>query len=277
MSAAGPGYELRATLLAARGVSLRHGDLQVLREVDLEIRDVYRPGKVTGQVVGLLGPSGIGKTSLFRILAGLDAPDSGTVTVGDPAVPVERGMIGVVAQNYPLFAHRTVLGNLVVAGRQAGLSATLARDKAADLLRRFDLLDRAAVFPVQLSGGQRQRIAIAQQFMCSEHFLLLDEPFSGLDPIAVGQVAQMLSEVACLDELNTIVVVTHDIAAALEVADTIWLLGRDRDTAGRVIPGARIQATYDLMARGLAWHHGISSTPPFLELLGEIRARFPSL
>jgi NitT/TauT family transport system ATP-binding protein len=272
-----PGYELGATLLAARGVAVSLGGVQVLRDVNLEVRDVVRPGTCTGQVVALLGPSGMGKTTLFRILAGLEAPDAGSVLIGDPQRPVERGMVGVVAQNYPLFAHRTVLGNLVVAGRRAGQSRVAARGRATEMLRRFDLLDRAEVYPAQLSGGQRQRVAIAQQFMCSEHFLLLDEPFSGLDPIAIGRVAEMLTEVVNLDELNTIIIVTHDITAALEVADTVWLLGRDRDAAGAAIPGARIQATYDLMECGLAWHPGIGSSPRLLEMAAEIRGRFGKL
>jgi polar amino acid transport system ATP-binding protein/sulfate transport system ATP-binding protein len=271
------GYELRGPVLAARGVNVALGGTKILRDVDLEIRDVVRPGTCTGQVVALLGPSGVGKTTLFRILAGLQEPDSGSVTIGDPGVPVERGMVGVVAQNYPLFAHRTVLGNLVVAGRRAGLAGGAAKERAFDMLRRFDLDERAEVYPAQLSGGQRQRVAIAQQFMCSEHFLLLDEPFSGLDPIAVARVSAMLTEVANLDELNTIVVVTHDINAALEVADTVWLLGRDHDAEGKAIPGARIQGTYDLMECGLAWRQGIGALPQLLEMAAEIRGRFASL
>jgi polar amino acid transport system ATP-binding protein/sulfate transport system ATP-binding protein len=282
MSAAGgpaqpAAYELRSTVLAARGINLDLGGVPILRGVDLEVRDVVRPGTCTGQVMALLGPSGVGKTTLFRVLAGLQQPDSGTVLIGSPGVPVERGMVGVVAQNYPLFAHRSVLGNLVVAGRRAGQSRARARTSAREMLRRFDLLDRAALYPAQLSGGQRQRVAIAQQFMCSEHFLLLDEPFSGLDPIAVEKVAEMLVEVANLDELNTVIIVTHDITAALEVADVVWLLGRDRDAAGAPIPGARIQDTYDLMECGLAWHKGIGSSPRLLEMAAKIRSRFALL
>ncbi|MBV8202868.1 MAG: ABC transporter ATP-binding protein, partial [Acidobacteria bacterium] len=263
-------YELRSTVLAARGINLRLGGVPILRDVDLEVRDVVRPGVCTGQVVALLGPSGVGKTTLFRVLAGLQRPDSGTVLIGSPGVPVERGMVGVVAQNYPLFAHRSVLGNLVVAGRRAGQSRAEARARATDMLGRFDLLDRAGLYPAQLSGGQRQRVAIAQQFMCSEHYLLLDEPFSGLDPIAVEKVAEMLVEVANLDELNTVIVVTHDITAALEVADVVWLLGRDRDSSGAPLPGARIQDSYDLMECGLAWHKGIGSSPRLLEMAAKI-------
>jgi NitT/TauT family transport system ATP-binding protein len=266
-----------ASILKAENVNVTLGGTPVLRDVNFEIRDVRRPGCIAGQVVGLLGPSGIGKTTLFRVLAGLDQPDTGRVVLGEEAVPVRRGMVGVVAQSYPLFAHRKVLGNLIVAGRRAGLSRQQAREKAMGFLERFDLADRANVYPVQLSGGQRQRVAIAQQFMCSEHFLLLDEPFSGLDPVAVDRVCALLNEVACMHELNTIVVVTHDISAALEVADTIWLMGRDRDAGGKVVPGAKIQASYNLIEKGLAWRDGIATTPEFLETLREIRSRFPAL
>ncbi|HET8646690.1 MAG TPA: ATP-binding cassette domain-containing protein, partial [Vicinamibacteria bacterium] len=165
----------------------------------------------------------------------------------------------------------------VVAAGQAGLDGPAAREKALSFLRRFHLEDRGHLYPSQLSGGQRQRVAIAQQFMCSEHFLLMDEPFSGLDPLAVDRVCELISEVAGLHELNTIVVVTHDIPAAIEVSDTIVLLGRDRDAQGKVIPGARVQATYNLVERGLAFRKGVTTTPEFMELLREILARFPTL
>jgi len=270
-------YEYHATILKAKDVSLNLGGNQILRDVDLEVKDIHRPGTVTGQVVALLGPSGIGKTRFFRILAGLDAPDTGSVLIGEKAVPVRRGMVGVVAQNYPLFQHRTVLDNLLVAGNQAGLPKTAARDKAQGFLKRFRLEDRGKLYPSQLSGGQRQRVAIAQQFMCSEHFLLMDEPFSGLDPVAVDHVSALIQEVAGLHTLNTIILVTHDIRAALAVADTLVLMGRDRDAAGNIIPGARIQATYNLLERGLAYQKEITSRPDFLELLAEVVARFPHL
>ena len=270
-------HTLGAPILKAENVWLTLGGNLILRDVDVELRDVRRPGNVTGQVVGLLGPSGIGKTRLFRIMAGLDEPDRGRVLVGENLVPVERGMVGVVAQRYTLFQHRTVMGNLLVAGAQAGLSGKEARAKARSFLERFHLEPQADRYPLQLSGGQQQRVAIAQQFMCSEHFLLMDEPFSGLDPIAVDRVAELIAEMASLHELNTIVVVTHDIAAAIEVSDTLWLMGRDRDGQGNVVPGARIQKTYDLIERGLAWREGIKTTPEFMDLMREILERFPSL
>jgi NitT/TauT family transport system ATP-binding protein len=272
-----PEHEYGSTLLRVADVSLALGGKPILRDVKLEIRDVRRPGMTTGQVVGLLGPSGMGKTQLFRILAGLNKPDRGTVLVGEDATPVQRGMVGVVAQHYPLFVHRRVLGNLVVAGRRSGLSSSDARAKAQRLLAHFKLEDAADKYPIQLSGGQRQRVAIAQQFMCSERFLLMDEPFSGLDLVQIKSVIGLIHEVASLHEFNTIIVVTHDISAALEVADTLWLLGRDRDAQGNIIAGARVQDTYNLIERGLAWQKGIADTPAFVETRREIRAKFPLL
>ena len=269
--------EYRNTILKATGVNLSLGKNVILRDLNLELRDLYRPGYVTGQIVGLLGPSGIGKTRLFRILSGIDRPDTGEVLIGEKCEPVRRGMVGVVAQNYPLFEHRTVIGNLELAARAAGCSGSAASEKAADYLRRFGLEDRAALYPCQLSGGQRQRVAIAQQILCSEHFVLMDEPFSGLDLIAVEQVCKMIVEVANTHEMNTVIVVTHDIAAAVTVADTLWLLGRDRDAGDQIIPGAKVKKEYNLAEMGLTWRDGLSDSKEFGEVVHEIRSIFPTL
>jgi polar amino acid transport system ATP-binding protein/sulfate transport system ATP-binding protein len=265
------------TLLKVENISMALGGKPVLRDLNLEIKNLVRPGLTQGQVVALLGPSGVGKTTLFRILAGLDTPDTGSVLIKQEGIPVQRGMVGVVAQHYPLFRHRTVLGNLTVAGRQANLSARDALIKAQDLLKRFGLEEQGNRYPPQLSGGQRQRVAITQQFMCSDHFLLMDEPFSGLDLVAVEQVVRLITDIAATDELKTFIIVTHDVAAAIEVADTIWILGRDRAADGSIIPGARIQETYNLVERGLAWREGVTNTPEYLDLYREIREIFPRL
>ncbi|MBN9504244.1 MAG: ABC transporter ATP-binding protein [Armatimonadetes bacterium 55-13] len=270
-------YELRECLLKVENVSLTLGGKLILRDVNVEVKNIVRPGMQQGQVVALLGPSGIGKTRLFRILAGLDEPDSGQVLVGDPPKYVVKGEVGVVAQNYPLFRHRTVASNLVVAGKQAGLDSSAAKEKADKILSEFNLEEHARKYPVQLSGGQRQRVAIAQQFMCSEHFLLMDEPFSGLDLNAIERVITMINEMAAADEMKTFIIVTHDITAALEVADTVWILGRDRDENDKIIPGARIQKNYNLIDLGLAWRHGVTEDPAFIDLMKEIRAIYPKL
>lgn len=269
-------FEYKETLLKVTRVSKKLGETLVLRDVDLEVRNLVRPGMTQGQVVALLGPSGMGKTTLFRLLAGLDEPDSGSITLQN-GEPVKKGTVGVVAQNYPLFMHRTVLSNLAVAGLQVGLSRSDAQDKANDLLKRFGVSDQAGKYPAQLSGGQRQRVAIAQQFMCSNDLLLMDEPFSGLDLIALERVIDFVMEMAAADELRTFVIVTHDIHAAVAVADSLWLLGRDRDASGNPIPGAKVQRTFNLAEMGLAWRKGISETKECSDLRREIRSIFPLL
>ena len=265
------------TLLRVIGVSQKRGGNQVLKDVNIEVKDIHRPGFEQGQVVALLGPSGVGKTTLFRLLAGLDKPDEGQILLGPKGKPVRRGEVGVVAQHYPLFQHRTVLGNLTVAGKQAGLSSGEAADKALKMLDQFGLAEQASKYPSQLSGGQRQRIAIAQQFMCSEYYLLMDEPFSGLDVNAVDRLIEFIQNAAQVHTAKTFVLVTHDVSAAIEVADTIWLMGRERNAKGEPIPGAKVVATYNLIERGLSWRKGISSTPEFLGLRAEIRQLFPTL
>ncbi len=270
-------YELKEILLKIEGVNQTLGGRPILRDVNVEVHNIHRPGLQQGQVVAFLGPSGMGKTRLFRLIAGLDEPDTGRVLVGEAQLPVKRGTVGVVAQQYPLFAHRTIMGNLKVAGRQAGLSKSDAGAKAMELLERFGLADQANKYPSQISGGQRQRVAIVQQIICSDSLLLMDEPFSGLDVAAVDRVIRLINEMAAADEHLTIIVVTHDIQAALEVADTLWVLGRERDAAGEPIPGAKIVKTYNLIEAGLAWRENITRDPAFVDLNEELRTLFHTL
>jgi polar amino acid transport system ATP-binding protein/sulfate transport system ATP-binding protein len=270
-------YHFEKTLLKVSGVTHGYADQPVLRDVNFEIRDIVRADCTTGQVVALLGPSGMGKSTLFRIMAGLDMPNAGSVEVGVDLKTVQPGMVGVVFQNYVLFEHRTVLGNLAVAAHRAGMSRAASVECSREMLKRFGLEEFARRYPVQMSGGQRQRVAIAQQFVCSQHFLLMDEPFSGLDPLAVENVCRLVTEVANLDELNTIIVVTHNIEAAMQVADFVIILGRDRNEAGEPIPGARVQENINLMDAGLTWREGLNSTPEFVEVERKIRERFRTL
>ncbi|MBC7528512.1 MAG: ABC transporter ATP-binding protein [Chthonomonadaceae bacterium] len=270
-------YEYGKTVLKAENVRKSYGKDLVLKDLSVEIKDVHRKGYTQGQAVALLGPSGVGKSTFFRLLAGLEKPDSGTILVEQESVPVERGMVGVIAQNYPLFEHRTVMSNLKLAGTLGGRTGTKAQADALDLLKRFGLAPQKDKYPTQLSGGQRQRVAIIQQLLCSDHFLLFDEPFSGLDPIAEESVCALIREMAQTDELKTFVIVTHDIPAALAVCDTVWLLGRERDEAGNPIPGSSIQKTYDLIQRGVAWRNGDRDTPEFAGVLREIREAFNRL
>lgn len=272
-------YEVKDVLISIDDVSLSFDGVPILRGVKAEVKDIVRPGCTQGQVVGILGPSGIGKTQLSRILSGLQEPTSGAVRIhgGGKTVGVQAGVVGVVAQNYPLLRHRTVLGNLVVAAEQHGYASGEARERSLAMLATFGLTDRATYFPAQLSGGQRQRVAIAQQLLCSEHFIVMDEPFTGLDPLMKDTTCELISKVALMDERNTIFVVAHDIPAVTAIADTLWLIGRDRDEKGSLVPGSRIQEQYDLAASGLAWQPDVASTPRFSAFCAEVKARFRSL
>lgn len=268
-------WERKELLLQVKDVSLKLSGRQILRDISAEVHNIVSPDTTLGQVVGILGPSGIGKTQFFRILSGLEDRFTGQVLVNSTQEPVRAGMVGVVPQDYRLFPHRTVLGNLLVAARH--YQKADAHQRAMAMLERFKLADHAGHYPAELSGGQRQRVAIARQMLSSEHFLLMDEPFSGLDPLMLDEVSRLIQEVANMNELNTIFVVTHDIAAAVAIADTLWLMGRDRDDKGEIIPGARIQTIYDLAAMGLAWHPEIHETPQFAEFVHEVRGQFPKL
>ncbi len=263
-------------LLQVRDISQSLQGNLILKGVSFQVTDLVRPGTTTGQIVGLLGPSGVGKTRLLRIIAGLDAPQAGEV-LGPGGGRFTPGSVGVVFQSYPLLRHRTVLGNLIVAGIANGLPGAEAREQAMKLLQRFDLTDRATYYPAQLSGGQRQRVAIAQQLVRQKHLLLMDEPFSGLDPASLGDVTRLLVEVANMDELNTLIIVTHDIRAAMVVSDTLLMLGRDRGADGAPQPGARVQELFDLVALGLAWRSDVESDPRFVELEKTLKERFKTL
>src|SRR6266436_9802829 len=242
------------TLLKIDHISLSYDEKVILRDVNAEIRDIVREGRTQGQVVGFLGPSGIGKTQLFRIIAGLNKPTSGRVTLNGENRPVQAGEVGVVAQDYPLFEHRTVMSNLLLAASQQEKDSKAAHDKVVQYLNDFELLDKARLYPLQLSGGQRQRCAIIQQILCSDHFLLMDEPFSGLDLLMLEKTSALIGKVANMHELNTIIVVTHDITAAAAVSDHLWLMGRDHDSKGNPLPGSHIVETYNLIERDLCWH-----------------------
>ena len=119
-------------------------------------------------------------------------------------------------------------------------------------------------------------MAIAQQIMQPRRLLLMDEPFSGLDPAALDAVMHLVVEVANMHELNTVVLVTHDIRAALAVSDTLHILGRESKNE-KPVPGARVLWSYDMVERGLAWQPDIQKLPAFVELENEIRARFKDL
>jgi ABC-type nitrate/sulfonate/bicarbonate transport system ATPase subunit len=262
-------YEKRDTLLKLEKVNMVLGGRQILRDVDAEIKDIVREGHTQGQVVCFLGPSGIGKSVLSRIIAGLWAPTSGKVTlVGGK--PVRKGLVGMVPQNYLLFDFATVRENFAIAAKQSPNGKGPAKLK--DYVERFHLERFMDLYPGQLSGGTRQRVAIVRQLLCSEHLLIMDEPFSGLDPIMKQRACGLISEVAAMDELHTIILVTHDVTEGMSVADTVWLMGREPG-----LPGARIVAEYDLAAMEMCWSEHLLADPKFLGLVAGVKERFKTL
>jgi len=256
-------------VLSVEQVSVDREGTRVLDDVSFEIVDRIREGCTTGQVVSLLGPSGVGKTTLLRVIAGLDRPSTGEVR-GPSGARLDVRDVGIVFQDYPLLAHRTVIENLVVAGRAGGMDKERATKRAVELLARVGLEGRATYWPAQLSGGQRQRAAIAQQLVQKRRVLLLDEPFSGLDPVALADVSTLVTEVANDHDLNTVMLVTHDVRSAIAVSDRLLLLG-----AGADAQGASVRASYDLVDLGLAWGNGDGASRTALEK--EIEGRFRDL
>ena len=276
MSAVIKPFTVAERLLTIENVCVSY-ESPVLKNLSASINNIEREGMKQGQIVALLGPSGSGKTQLFRCIAGLQRPNSGSIRLQANKGEVMPGEVGVVAQHYPLFNHRTVLGNLLVAAKKFTSDDKVAREKAFAILEEFHLADKALAYPLALSGGQRQRIAIAQQLLCSSHFLLMDEPFSGLDPLAKKRVCDTIVGVSNKHELNTMIVVTHDIESAIAIADTIWVLGRSRDASGKPVPGAAIQEVINLADMGMAWDPEIESRPEFFELSNRIKRQFATL
>lgn len=270
-------YSYHEDILKVENVSLAFGEKLVLRDINVTIKDVKRKGfENTGQIIGFLAPSGRGKTQLFNILAGLNSPTTGTVLI--KGQPVHPGDVGVVAQNYPLFNHKTIMQNLKLALRKSNLSDADKINKINFYLERFKLADKKEYYPMSLSGGQRQRIAIIQQLLCSENFLLLDEPFSGLDVNMIKEVSDVILEVANLNDYNTIIIVSHDIPSTVAISDNLWIMGYDYDNEGKIIPGATIKYVKDLMQEGIAWNYpNTFDLPEFQHAVKQIRELFPTL
>ena len=265
-------YAYKDPILTLNGVSIAFNDEPVLRDINAQVLDVTRPNMRQGQVVGFYGRSGIGKSVLCRIMAGLVAPGTGTVEVGLAQQPVLPGMVGFVQQRYPLFEHRTLHDNLLVAAQRKHAPAE-ARQHIDAYLERFGLAPHRRKYPALLSGGQRQRAAIAQQLLCSDHLILLDEPFSGLDVAMIDEVKRIIVEVTTMDELNTVIIVSHDIVTTTALADRLWLLGYEHDAAGALVPGATIspQHQYNLAEMGLAWHGNVETEPEVAQFVEHIK------
>jgi len=189
-----------------------------------------------GQIVAVLGRSGSGKSTLFKILTGLVAPTNGLVTIPNIANPgeyktVSEGEVGYVQQNYPLSRNQSVKDMLFSACNMGGHTKSASEDLIEDYLKNWGLADQRNLYTNQLSGGQKQRVAIIEQLLCSHHFMVFDEPFSGLDVVNIIEVKDCFRKIADQNDMNTVIFSTHDIDLAVEIADLIYkrmvLLGKN--------------------------------------------------
>ena len=208
-------------IISVRGLEkhFKGGDIKALNGVDTDIHK--------GEVLVVIGPSGSGKSTFLRCLNLLEMPTGGTITfegvdITDPKVNINihRQKMGMVFQHFNLFPHMTVLRNMTIAPIQLlKKSKEEAEKKAMALLERVNLADRANAYPSQLSGGQKQRIAIVRALCIEPEVMLFDEPTSALDPEMVGEVLDVMKELARSG--MTMVCVTHEMGFAREVGDRV--------------------------------------------------------
>ncbi|MCP8617881.1 amino acid ABC transporter ATP-binding protein [Salirhabdus salicampi] len=209
-------------MITVKDLHKSFGDLEVLKGIDAEIKEQ--------EVVCVIGPSGSGKSTFLRCLNLLEEITSGSVTIDgeeltDPSTNINelRTKVGMVFQHFNLFPHKTVLQNITLAPvKVKGLSEEEAKEVALPLLAKVGLADKADAYPDSLSGGQKQRVAIARALAMNPKVMLFDEPTSALDPELVGDVLEVMKDLA--KEGMTMVVVTHEMGFAREVGDRVLFM-----------------------------------------------------
>ena len=209
-------------MIAVKNLTKSFGDNQVLRGIDYTVEK--------GEKIVIVGPSGSGKSTFLRCLNLLEQPTGGEVWFEGTQINVRkvdidkvRWKMGMVFQHFNLFPHLTVLQNITIAPVQTGkLTKEKAKEKAMDLLARVGLQDRADTYPAMLSGGQKQRIAIVRALAMEPDVMLFDEPTSALDPEMVGEVLEVIRELA--DQGMTMVIATHEMGFAREVATKVLFM-----------------------------------------------------
>lgn len=205
--------------IVVKGLRKCYGELEVLKKIDIEVTE--------GEVLCLIGPSGSGKSTLLRCLNRLEKSNGGEIWINGQNLENKnlninklRESIGMVFQHFNLFSNLNILDNITLAPVELKkMSKQQAEEKAYQLLDRVGLKDKAKVFPCQLSGGQKQRCAIARALEMSPDIMLFDEPTSALDPEMVGEVLEVMKQLA--EDGMTMVIVTHEMGFAREVADRV--------------------------------------------------------
>ena len=209
-------------LISVKNLEKKFNGVTALKSVSADIKK--------GEVVVMIGPSGSGKSTFLRCLNLLEMPTSGTITFNgvditdkNVNINIHRQKMGMVFQHFNLFPHMTILKNMIIAPMKLQKkSEEEATAEAMKLLERVGLANRAQAYPSQLSGGQKQRIAIVRALCMKPDVMLFDEPTSALDPEMVGEVLDVMKELA--DDNMTMVVVTHEMGFAREVADRVFFL-----------------------------------------------------
>ncbi|MEJ8814321.1 amino acid ABC transporter ATP-binding protein [Variovorax ureilyticus] len=248
------------SIVTIQGVEKSFGPVQVLKSVDLSV--------TRGEVVVIIGASGSGKSTLIRCVNGLEAFQKGRIVVDGRELPCEedrelgdermlgevRKGVGMVFQQFNLFPHKTVLENITLAPmRVRRKSQSDAEVFGMKLLERVGLKDHAAKYPGQLSGGQQQRVAIARALAMEPHVMLFDEPTSALDPEMVGEVLDVMRELAA--DGMTMMIVTHEMGFAREVANRVVFIERGRvleeGTPGQIFDSPREERTRAFLSRVL--------------------------
>ena len=225
-------------MISVKNLQKSFGDLQVLKGVDQHIAQ--------GEKVCLIGPSGSGKTTFLRCLNLLEQPTGGQIlfegqdiTAPHCDINKVRQQMGMVFQQFNLFPHLTIMKNITLAPMKLkGMNKSEAEDRAMELLKRVGLQEKALNYPRQLSGGQQQRIAIVRALAMNPKVMLFDEPTSALDPEMVGEVLDVMTQLA--KEGMTMVVVTHEMGFARQVADHVIFMD-----GGYIVEQGKPDAVFD--------------------------------
>ncbi|MBQ1358945.1 amino acid ABC transporter ATP-binding protein [Ruthenibacterium sp.] len=254
-------------LLKVRGVKKSFGHLEVLKGIDLDVK--------RGEVIVIIGPSGTGKSTFLRCLNGLEQPTSGQINM---AVSLEKGKepvfvdlcgkaksekvlrkkamdeIGMVFQNFNLFINHTILGNMTLALKTNTNKTPQEREEIAmRLLERVGLPEKRDAYPAQLSGGQQQRVAIARALAMNPQLMLFDEPTSALDPEMIGEVLDVMKELAA--EGMTMIIVSHEMGFAREVADRVLFFDGgyilEQNTPAELFNNPQQERTKDFLSKVL--------------------------
>lgn len=250
-------YELKQTILCLDNVSAGYDGKVILKDINLIEKDIVRSGyNATGQIMAVVGRSGRGKSTLFKVLTGLVKPMSGRVLITnskehepESAKEVGEGDVGFVDQKYTLFRHKTVYQIMQYALKKSTATPEEKKTIINEQLTKWGLIEHKDKYPCELSGGQRQRTAIIEQLLTSKHFMVFDEPFSGLDVGNIQSVKDAFDLILSSDELNTIIFSTHDLKLAVELADVIYVIGHPEG----VTDYSTIVSKYDLKELGFAW------------------------